>query len=74
VLKVFKCEKARHLWSEVEAGVHYAVYQFADKVALNAALGPDGFKAMVADFNAFWPQRTTRTRDVVTLVEERAVS
>jgi hypothetical protein len=73
-LKVFKCEKAWRLWSEVEEGVHYAVYQFADKAALDAALSLDGFKAMVADFNASWPQGVTRTRDIVTLVEERAAS
>ena len=73
-LKVFKCEKAWRFWSEVEEGVHYAVYQFADKPALDAALGSDGFKAMVADFNAAWPEGVTRTRDIVTLVEERAAS
>jgi hypothetical protein len=70
-LKVFKCEKAWRCWSEVEDGVHYAVYQFADKPALDAALGSDGFKAMVADFNAAWPDGVTRTRDIMTLVEER---
>ena len=67
-MKVFQCEKA---WSEVEEGVHYAVYRFADKPALDAALGSDGFKAMVADFNAAWPEGVTRTRDIVTLAEER---
>ena len=29
---------------------------------------------MVADFNAAWPEGVTRTRDIVTLVEERAAS
>jgi hypothetical protein len=70
-LHVFKCEKAWRFWSEVEEGVHYAVYQFADRARLDAALGSDGFKAMVADFNASWPDGVTRTRDIVTLVEER---
>jgi hypothetical protein len=73
-MKVFQCEKAWRFWSEVEQGVHYAVYQFADKPALDAALGSDGFKEMVADFNAAWPEGVTRTRDIVTLVEERAAS
>jgi len=36
-IKVFKCEKAWRFWSEVEQGVHYAVYQFADKAQLDAA-------------------------------------
>ena len=69
-LDVFKCEKAWRFWSEVEAGVHYAVYQFTDKGALDAALASEGFKGMVADFNASWPEGVTRTRDIVTLVEE----
>jgi hypothetical protein len=70
-LKVFECEKAWRFWSEVEAGVHYAVYQFADKARLDVALATDGFKEMVADFNRSWPDGVTRTRDIVTLVEER---
>ena len=28
-IKVFQCEKAWRFWSEVEEGVHYAVYRFA---------------------------------------------
>jgi hypothetical protein len=70
-LKVFECEKAWCFWSEVEAGVHYAVYRFADRARLDAALATDGFKEMVADFNRSWPDGVTRTRDIVTLVEER---
>jgi hypothetical protein len=70
-IKVFKCEKAWRFWSEMEQGVHYAVYQFADKARLDAALASDEFKEMVADFNRSWPEGVTRTRDVMTLVEER---
>ena len=51
--------------------MHYAVYQFADKAACDAALGTDDFKEMIADFNRAWPEGVTRTRDIVTLVEER---
>ena len=69
--RVFKCDKAWRLWSEVEEGVHYAVYRFADKAACDAALASDDFKALVADFSRSWPEGVTRARDVVTLVEER---
>jgi len=55
----------------VEPGVHYAVYQFADKAACDAALGSAEFKELVADFSRTWPEGVTRTRDVVTLAEER---
>ena len=37
-IKAFKCDKAWRLWSELEPGVHYAVYRFADKAACDAAL------------------------------------
>jgi hypothetical protein len=68
----FRCEKAYRFWSHAEAGVHYAVYQFADMARLDAALASEGFKALVADFDRSWPEGVTRTRDIVTLVEERA--
>lgn len=67
----FKCEKAWRLWSDVEEGVHYAVYRFADKAACDAMLASPFFKEIVADFNRSWPDGVTRTRDVVTLAEER---
>lgn len=69
--KIFKCEKAWRFWSEIEAGVHYAVYQFAEMPALEAALARDEFKGLVADFNRSWPEGVTRTWDKVTLAEER---
>ena len=71
-IQAFKCEKVWRFWSEVEPGVHYAVYRFADKARCDAALGSDDFKALVADFSRAWPDGVTRTRDVVTLAEERA--
>jgi hypothetical protein len=70
-IEVFKCDKAWRFWSEVEPGVHYAVYRFADKASCDAALASDGFKEMIADFNRAWPEGVTRTRDIVTLAEER---
>ncbi len=70
-MRAFKCEKAWRFWSTVEEGVHYAVYRFADKALCDAALGSDEFKALVADFSRAWPEGVTRTRDVVTLAEER---
>ena len=51
--------------------MHYAVYRFADKARLDAAMKSDGFKALVADFDRAFPEGVTRTRDIVTLVEER---
>jgi hypothetical protein len=70
--RIFKCQKAWRYWSETEESVHYAVYQFADKGSCDAALGSAEFTELVADFNRSWPEGVTRTRDIMTLAEERS--
>jgi len=70
-LSEFKAERCWRLWSALDAGVHYAVYQFADMARLDTALASDGFKRLVADFDAAWPHGVSRTRDRLELVEER---
>ena len=49
--------------------MHVAVYQFADKDRLEAALQSEDFKALVADFDNAWPSGVTRSREMLTLVE-----
>lgn len=68
--RVFKCEKAWRFWSTAEEGVHYAVYRFADKAALDTAMKSEGLKELIADFDKTWPTGVTRTRDIVEMVEE----
>lgn len=68
-LKDFKAEKCWRFWSEVDEGVHYAVYQFADKAACDAALASGEFKELVADFDRHFPAGVTRSRDVVSLMD-----
>lgn len=70
-LAAFKAEKAWRFWSTAEAGVHYAVYRFADRTRLDAALKAPTFKELIADFDQAWPRGVTRTRDMLDLVEER---
>ncbi len=64
-----KPEKGWRFWSAREAGVHYAVYRFADMASLDAALKSDAYKALAVDFDRSWPA-VTRTRDVLDLVQE----
>ena len=71
-LSEFKAEKCWRFWSAADAGVHYAVYQFADMARLDGALKSDAFKGLVKDFDEAWPSGVTRTRDMVNLVEERS--
>ncbi len=70
-LSDFKAEKCWRFWSAADAGVHYAVYQFADMARLDAALKSSQFKGLVKDFDDAWPKGVSRTRDMLTLVEER---
>jgi hypothetical protein len=70
-LKDFKAEKAWRFWSAREAGVHYAVYQFADMAKLEAAMKDEVLKPLIADFDKSWPKGVTRSRDIMTLAEER---
>lgn len=71
-LAEFKAEKCWRFWSTAEAGVHYAAYQFADTARLDAALQSAGFKDLVADFDQAWPKGVSRTRDKLSLAEERS--
>ena len=69
-LKEFKAEKAWRLWSESDPAIHQATYQFADKAARDAAMQSAGLKALIADFDKAFPT-VTRTRELLTLAEER---
>jgi hypothetical protein len=70
-LNDFKAEKCWRFWSTPDPGVHYAVYQFPDMAKLDAALKSDAFKALVADYDKAWPTGVSRTRDMMTMVEQR---
>jgi hypothetical protein len=69
-LKDFKAEKAWRFWSMIDAGVHYAVYQFADQAKLDAAMQDAVLKPLIADFDQAWPSGVTRARDKLVLAEE----
>ena len=38
---------------------------------VDAAVKSDGFKELAADYDRTWPAGVTRTRDILTMVEER---
>jgi hypothetical protein len=67
----FQCEKAWRFWSAADPGVHYAVYQFADRTRLDAARKSPAVPGLVKEFDEAWPSGVTRTRDILNLVEER---
>jgi hypothetical protein len=70
-LKDFEAEQAWRYWSTIDPGVHYAIYQFADEVKLDAAMKDETLKPLIADFDKNWPAGVTRSRDKLVLAEER---
>ena len=70
--KSFRAEKAWRFWSAIDPAVHQATYQFADRAALDRALGGDDIKRLVADFDRDWPG-IVRSREILVLAEELAV-
>jgi len=45
------------------------MYEFADRTALDRAMGGDALKTLVAEFDRCWPD-VTRTREMLALAEE----
>jgi hypothetical protein len=68
----FEAEKAWRFWSTVDPNVHYALYEFADEAKLRAAMKDEILKPLIADFDQAWPSGVTRTRDLLTMVDERS--
>src|SRR6266568_4838248 len=71
-VKAFRAEKGFRFWSETDTNVHYAVYRFAGMSELTRATSSPQFKELVADFDRTWPSGITRTREILTMVEELA--
>jgi len=70
-VKSFGALRAWRYWSATEPSLHQAMYQFADKAALERAMNSEDMKRLIADFNRDWPD-VTRTREVLVQAEELA--
>ena len=68
-LKTFNARRAWRGWSDVDASVHYAVYEFDDLAGARAIQGSDGLKRLVADFDRMWGDKVTRSRDIVEVAQ-----
>src|SRR5580704_2096852 len=71
-IRVFKAEKAWRFWSTIEPGVHYAVYQFADRAKLEAGVSKENLAPLIVDFDKSFPTGVTRSRDFIEMAEERS--
>ncbi len=64
-LKAFGARRAWRGWSEVDASMHIASYEFDDVARVRALPGSDALKRLVAEFDRVWGDKVTRSRDIV---------
>lgn len=69
--KAFAAQAAWRAWSRTDPAVHYAYYRFADVAGAEAATKPSAIAGLVADFDARWGTRVTRTREIIEVIDER---
>jgi len=68
-LNGFKARRAWRGWSEVDASVHYAFYEFNDMAQAQAIQCSDALKRLVVEFDRAWGDKVMRTRDVVDVIQ-----
>jgi len=64
-LKAFNAQHAWRAWSRSDPTVHYAFYQFPDVAAAEAITSSPAIRTLVAEFDARWGTRVTRTREII---------
>lgn len=67
--KAFNAKRAWRGWSETDASLHYAVYEFDDLSSARAIEGSAALKQLVAEFDRVWGDRVTRSRDIVDAIQ-----
>jgi hypothetical protein len=65
--------QAWRFWSHSDPSVHYSIGEFSDMDALRQTTSSEGFKFVLADYDAAWASRgVTRTRDILEKVQHLA--
>jgi len=64
-IQAFQADGAERGWSDVDPGVHIALYKFPDLAKVRAVSASDEIKALIAEFDRNWQGRVTRTREVL---------
>lgn len=73
-VKAFAALGAWRGWSRTDPSVHYAYYQFPDVAAAEALTGSPAINALIAEFDARWGTRVTRTREIIGIADEMTAS
>jgi len=68
-VKAFGARRAWRGWSDVDASVHYAFYEFDDPARARAIPGSDALKRLVAEFDRAWGDKVKRSRDIVEAIQ-----
>lgn len=68
-MKTFGARAAWRGWSQDDAAVHIAVYEFDDVAHAVAIPSSPGLKRLIAEFDSRWGTRVPRSREVVSLAQ-----
>jgi hypothetical protein len=52
-------------WSDLETGLHVAIYEFRDLKHARSVIDSDTIRPLIEEFDRVWQGRVTRTREVV---------
>ena len=72
-LKALQARRAWRGWSDLDASVHYAWYEFADLASARAIVDSEALKRLVAEFERAWGEKVARSRDFVNLEQSLEV-
>lgn len=68
--KAFAAVSAWRGWSRTDPSVHFAFYEFADVAAAEAIGSSPAIRALIAEFDARWGTRVTRTREIIEVASQ----
>ncbi len=68
-IKAFAAQRGWRAWSRTDPSVHYAYYLFPDVAAAEALSTSPTIGKLIAEFDARWGTRVTRTREIIEVVE-----
>jgi hypothetical protein len=68
-VKAFAARDASRGWSRTDPSVHYAFYQFRDVAAAEAITRSPAIDTLIAEFDARWGTRVTRTREIIEMAD-----
>ena len=64
-VKAFSAQHAWRAWSRTDPAVHCAFYTFDSVAAAEAIATSPAIKALIAEFDARWGSKVTRTREIL---------